>query len=246
MITVHETIQLLAMPFLPALKGKVRSDLSALVSESGSRELNLLDVGARRSPYTIGLPAKVTLLDMPRESELQKSRHLGLTDEMTAQLKRRRSNVSEIVFEDMTKCSQPTGTFDGVVSVEVIEHIPDDEAFVEQIARVLKPGGWFYATTPNGDYVKNEGRYYNPAHIRHYTREGLTSLLSRHFTDVKVTYGIKTGKFRYRGLRTLKARHPLAALTSMASNVVSRIESRGLEEQQKRTAHLFAVARKKG
>jgi 2-polyprenyl-3-methyl-5-hydroxy-6-metoxy-1,4-benzoquinol methylase len=61
-----------------------------------------------------------------------------------------------VVLEDMTECTLPSESFDGVVCVEVIEHVTQDHLLVEQIARVLKPGGWLYLTTPNGDYVCNE------------------------------------------------------------------------------------------
>jgi SAM-dependent methyltransferase len=144
----------------------------------------------------------------------------------------------------MTQCTLPTASFDGVVCVEVIEHVPADEAFVSQMARVLKPGGWLCLTTPNGDYIRNEPPNYNPDHVRHYTRQALADLLSRHFSDVKVRYGVKTGKYRYQGLRNFDTRQPLSTIWSMTCNVISRIESQGLDETPRRTAHLFAVARK--
>lgn len=43
-------------------------------------------------------------------------------------------------------------TFDYVVSICVIEHVPDLDAVVTQAARVLKPGGVFYFTTPSPSY----------------------------------------------------------------------------------------------
>lgn len=41
------------------------------------------------------------------------------------------------------------GTFDLVCSLEVIEHVEDQFAFVREAHRVLKPGGTFVASTPN-------------------------------------------------------------------------------------------------
>lgn len=40
-------------------------------------------------------------------------------------------------------------TFDLVYSDWVIEHIADVDSFVSEVGRVLKPGGWFCARTPN-------------------------------------------------------------------------------------------------
>ena len=45
------------------------------------------------------------------------------------------------------------GSFDLVVAFDVLEHIPQDAmlAFLEQVKRVLRPGGVFIARFPNGD-----------------------------------------------------------------------------------------------
>ncbi len=186
----------------------------------------------------------ITILERPRHEEIQKLLNLGLTGKMLRELQHRRSNVREVVLQDMRRCTLDNSSFDGVVCVEVIEHVPDDTTFVEQIARVLKPGGWFYLTTPNGDYIKNEPPNYNPDHVRHYTRASLRELLNRHFLDVSVWYGIKTGKYRYIGLRSMTPGKPVYLLKSMVCNFISRMESRGLDQQPRRTAHLFALARR--
>lgn len=41
------------------------------------------------------------------------------------------------------------GVFDAVVSSDVIEHLPDVERHVAEVARVLAPGGRYYLKTPN-------------------------------------------------------------------------------------------------
>lgn len=71
-------------------------------------------------------------------------------------------------------------SFDYVVSFQVIEHIEDDNAFVKEIARVLKPGGKFIVTTP---YIKMSITR-NPWHVREYTIEELKTLLSKNFSKV--------------------------------------------------------------
>jgi 2-polyprenyl-6-hydroxyphenyl methylase/3-demethylubiquinone-9 3-methyltransferase len=40
-------------------------------------------------------------------------------------------------------------SFDGVVSSECIEHTPDPRRALQQMAAVLKPGGWLAVSTPN-------------------------------------------------------------------------------------------------
>ncbi|MEM9599316.1 MAG: methyltransferase domain-containing protein [Acidobacteriota bacterium] len=248
-MTPYEYARLLATPFLPALYSRVHRDLRRLCASPGrarSEVPSLLDVGGRGSPYTVGLGARVTVLDVPRESDVQATLKLGLSDDLLARLRSRRSNVDGVVVEDMCTCTLEDASFDGAVSVEVIEHVERDDLFVEQIARVLRPGGFAYFTTPNGDYVKNEPPNYNPDHVRHYLRAELEEVLLRHFDEVQVVYGVKTGIHRYRGLRSFDPRRPIQLAVSMASNVVSQLESRGLDGQSRRTAHLFAVARKAG
>ncbi len=43
----------------------------------------------------------------------------------------------------------PDGYFDAVVSMDVVEHVPDPLPWVENALRVLKPGGLLFLTTPN-------------------------------------------------------------------------------------------------
>ena len=42
----------------------------------------------------------------------------------------------------------PDGEFDRVVASEVLEHIPDDEAAIAELVRVLRPGGTIAVTVP--------------------------------------------------------------------------------------------------
>ena len=51
-----------------------------------------------------------------------------------------------------------SGTFDVVFAGEVIEHIVDTDAFLAEVARVLKPGGAFVLTTPNLASFENRVR----------------------------------------------------------------------------------------
>jgi SAM-dependent methyltransferase len=42
----------------------------------------------------------------------------------------------------------PDGEFDRIVAAEVLEHIPDDEAAITELVRVLRPGGTLAVTVP--------------------------------------------------------------------------------------------------
>lgn len=75
--------------------------------------------------------------------------------------------------------------YDVVISFQVIEHIKADRKYLEEIKRVLKPGGIALITTPNIKLTLTR----NPWHIREYTAEQLTSLASSVF-DTVVMKGI--------------------------------------------------------
>lgn len=75
--------------------------------------------------------------------------------------------------------------YDVVVSFQVIEHIKDDRLFLEELYRVLKPGGQAIISTPN--IKKTLTR--NPWHEREYTAVSLESLAKEIFDQVD-TYGI--------------------------------------------------------
>lgn len=79
-------------------------------------------------------------------------------------------------------------TFDFVVSFQVIEHIKNDDYYVKEIHRVLKPGGKMIITTPN----KKMSLSRNPWHIREYTTEQLKTLFKKYFPAVK-TDGVFAG-----------------------------------------------------
>lgn len=45
----------------------------------------------------------------------------------------------------------PDGQFDCAVSIDVLEHLPQDQPFLKELKRVLKAGGKAVVTVPNGD-----------------------------------------------------------------------------------------------
>ena len=45
----------------------------------------------------------------------------------------------------------PGGQFDCVVSIDVLEHLRQDQPFLKELRRMLKPGGKALITVPNGD-----------------------------------------------------------------------------------------------
>jgi 2-polyprenyl-3-methyl-5-hydroxy-6-metoxy-1,4-benzoquinol methylase len=68
-----------------------------------------------------------------------------------------RPTPCEWAVADIQTLDQFGTEFDTVFSCETIEHVPDPPLAVRQLARVLKPGGRLYLTTPN--YLGTMGLY---------------------------------------------------------------------------------------
>ncbi|MGC1242582.1 MAG: class I SAM-dependent methyltransferase [Chryseosolibacter sp.] len=73
-------------------------------------------------------------------------------------------------------------TYDLVVSFQVIEHIEEDGLFLQEINRVLKPGGTALLTTPNRKLSLSR----NPWHIREYLPHELDNLAKKYFSKTEV------------------------------------------------------------
>lgn len=245
-MTSYEFMRWLTFPLMTTHLVTVRNDLKRLLKSgvSTGKPLSILDVGGRKSPYTINLPAHVTLLDVPQESGTKEALNLGFTDSILTTIQKKRSNITDVIIQDMTQSTLPDHSYDAVVSIEVIEHVEADDLFVKHIAQVIKKGGWAYFTTPNGDFIKNEGPGKNPDHVRHYTRQELHDLLSQYFETVDVHYAVSTGKYRVWSLQSLKSSNPVRIMKSLFGTVVNRFQSKGVEARMEHTAHLVAVAYK--
>lgn len=72
--------------------------------------------------------------------------------------------------------------FDVVVSFQVIEHIKQDDVFISEIFRVLKPNGICIITTPNIKMSLSR----NPFHVREYTVSEIKTLVSKKFSAVEL------------------------------------------------------------
>lgn len=84
----------------------------------------------------------------------------------------KQASVPPLPFKD--------GEFDCVISFQVIEHIKNDQRFVDEVYRVLREGGKFIVSTPNISMSLTR----NPWHVREYTKEQFSKLLSTKFNSI--------------------------------------------------------------
>ncbi len=99
---------------------------------------------------------------------------------------RRRANLEFRVMEAQ-RLQFAAGEFDLVAATEVLEHVPDPERVLAEMARVS--GGHLLVSVPHeplwralnvarGAYLSELGN--TPGHLNHWTRLGFVSLLRRH------------------------------------------------------------------
>lgn len=113
-------------------------ELGGALKRAGAGEV--LNVGSGPFLELEQLPntgAKFTLCDIdPRAIETAKELH--------------GSRIARAVtIEPNEPLPLPDGAFDLVVSMDVIEHVPEPAPWVSEVARVIKPGGSLFLTTPN-------------------------------------------------------------------------------------------------
>jgi len=92
----------------------------------------------------------------------------------------------ETVAADMRRLPFGPAAFEGAVAVHSIEHVPDPERAVGEIARVLKPGGVAILVTPNRLTFARPDEIIDPYHYVEYDSAALQALCLRFFADVEL------------------------------------------------------------
>jgi 2-polyprenyl-3-methyl-5-hydroxy-6-metoxy-1,4-benzoquinol methylase len=93
-----------------------------------------------------------------------------------------RRSGARFVRADLGALPLRRGSFDLVVSFQVIEHLADPGPYLDAIASLLAPGGTAILTTPN--VLTSDG--VNPYHVHEYRAEELRQLLLSRFEEVEI------------------------------------------------------------
>ena len=105
---------------------------------------------------------------------------------------RRRANL-EYRAEEATSLSFADDEFDMAAAIEVLEHVPEPDATLAEMARVAqrhllvsvpREPLWRALNMARGAYWRSLGN--TPGHLNHWSRVGFVSLLSRHGTVEEV------------------------------------------------------------
>ncbi|MGE5097046.1 MAG: class I SAM-dependent methyltransferase [Betaproteobacteria bacterium] len=80
-----------------------------------------------------------------------------------------------------TRIPLPDGSMELVVSFETLEHIAGQEAFLDEVARVLSPGGVLLLSCPNKLEYSDKRGFTNEFHVKELYREELEALVRGRF-----------------------------------------------------------------
>jgi 2-polyprenyl-3-methyl-5-hydroxy-6-metoxy-1,4-benzoquinol methylase len=143
---------------------------------------------------------------------------------------------------DFFKISLPENHFDVVVSQEVVAHVPDQPAYIERAARLLKPGGHLIITTPNKFVIERSDVFppQPPEHLEKWLTMGsLKRLLDPHFRVLRTTSILPMGN---RGILRI------TNSTKLNAGLALFMSSRGIERLKERLGlgyTLILLARKR-
>jgi ubiquinone/menaquinone biosynthesis C-methylase UbiE len=178
-----------------------------IIMEFAGDAAAVLDIGCGSSHIILDLKHAVGMDILQRKLRWLKPNHDRLV----------RGSTFALPFKD--------ARFDVVINSEVIEHVPEDPEILNEMWRVLRPGGTLILGTPDYDrwsWVALEWIYgkvlpgaYAHEHITHYTQKSLAEKIRAR--------GFEVLDCQYVGYSEMifKARRPLAAVDSKRS---SRLE----------------------
>ena len=157
-------------------------DFGLLAIEPGDRLLDLGCGAGRHAFEAARRGAKVVAVDTSR-SELDQVAAIFAAMAQAGEIPESGSGTA--IAGDATCLPFPDGAFDKVIAAEVLEHLPADQTAMNEIARILRPGGVAAVTVPawlpervcwrlSDDYHNTPG-----GHVRIFTRRELITKLNR-------------------------------------------------------------------
>ena len=87
---------------------------------------------------------------------------------------------------DAQALNLPDASIDVAVSFETLEHLAEQDVFLSELKRVLRPDGLLLISTPDRDAYSPIGSAPNPYHVLELTRGEFEALLARHFAHAAI------------------------------------------------------------
>ena len=146
------------------------------LDQAGRTDLNIIEVGCGAGWLCPSLKpfGRVTATD--------------LSDQVLDRARQRIPDVN-FVAGDFMALDFGREAFDAVVTIEVLSHVSDQDAFIAKLAGLLRPGGLLLLATQNRPVLQNHNDIQPtaPGQLRRWVdREELQTLLSRHLQVLHV------------------------------------------------------------
>ena len=132
-----------------------------------------------------------SMLQVVRDTE-QLFLHKSLVERLGSKLTQKQSGMqrflragqSQLLSGGCPALPLTDASCDLVVSFETIEHFAEQEAFLTEIRRVLRPSGTLIVSTPERDNYSPADTPVNPYHVLELTGSQFITLLRQYFTNV--------------------------------------------------------------
>jgi SAM-dependent methyltransferase len=128
--------------FAPARRLRLALAMKSLEDEARGRPLRVLDAGCGDGLLTIGIARRHpdwSLVGLDLRDELLEYARVRALEQRLTNVRFERADLNEPLGED---------GFDGVLSIETLEEIPDDERALRVMAAAVAPGGMLIAHVP--------------------------------------------------------------------------------------------------
>jgi SAM-dependent methyltransferase len=97
-----------------------------------------------------------------------------------------RSQARPTAVADMRRLPFPSNAFDAVASIQSLEHVPDPERILAEVARVLRPNAVAVFVTPNRLTFGRPDEVIDPYHYLEWSPDELARLCAPHFREVEL------------------------------------------------------------
>jgi SAM-dependent methyltransferase len=119
---------------------------------------------------------------------------VGVDVDEAALAKAEERGITPVVADVEEPLPFPDETFDAVVAGELLEHLGFPQTLIDEVLRVLGPGGNFVGSVPNAFRLQGRLRFLlgkppeeDPTHLHMYSPDHIRELLAD-FEDVNVTF----------------------------------------------------------
>lgn len=153
------------------------------VAALGRRDLSIIDIGCGTGWLC------------ERLAQFGAVTGIDLADEVLERA-RARAPAVRFITGDLFNLQLAPGSFDVVVTLEVLAHVADQPAFVARLAALLKPGGRLMMATQNRPVMERWSEIGAPyqGQIRRWVDAGrLRELLAAHFENIDITSLVPVG-----------------------------------------------------